>query len=203
MNLSFSPLIKHFYIQVFLHYIRTWFFVDVISTFPFDVVAYIWGGINDNLKVLRLLKILKLLKLLRILKSARVFKRVQLYLGITHANSDLLKKLVGFCAAIHWIACFWGIGPSFYDEGMEAQQGLVPDTWLHRNRYSSLDPGALYLVCLEFSVQAMVMGESENSLPANSFERLMSVISMMVGGFVYALVVGSLCSLLQMQDPGR
>lgn len=131
------------------HYLRTWFSLDVISTLPYDLVDIIVGndgdstsgGAADNLKILRILKILKLFKLLRIMKSARIFRQIEKAMGLSNANSTLVKHLLVFGMVIHWLACLWGVGPSFEGDG---------PTWIKAHGHEDQDSIGMYLLGLYF-----------------------------------------------------
>jgi hypothetical protein len=47
----------------------------------------------------------------------------------------------------------------------------------------------------------MVMGETESTMPVTNFERGMAVLCFMIGGAVYAYVIGSVCSIISERDP--
>lgn len=66
------------------HYIRTWFFVDLVSTIPFELLVFFVphsnGGGEGSFEFLRLLRVLRLtrlLKLLRVLRANRKFKQLE------------------------------------------------------------------------------------------------------------------------------
>jgi hypothetical protein len=64
--------------KIAMHYIKSWFFVDLISIVPID---YILMGVEvdrQNLSLLgatRMLRLLRLVKLVRILRASRIFSR--------------------------------------------------------------------------------------------------------------------------------
>ena len=82
-------------------YLRTWFPLDFIAAFPFEVIALLLPvaegqdgiGVTGLLKLPRLLRLSRLLKRLDQLASANVFRIVAL--------------MVSFMLIAHWIACLW------------------------------------------------------------------------------------------------
>ena len=81
-------------------YARTWFPLDFIAAFPFELFAMIGFaddqqgiGVTGLLKLPRLLRLSRLLKRLDQLASANVFRIVAL--------------MVSFMLIAHWIACLW------------------------------------------------------------------------------------------------
>ena len=58
--------------KIWSKYFRTWFLVDLISIFPFDLVSLFLGaGALDQVRVLRIIRVLRLVKLVRLLKASR------------------------------------------------------------------------------------------------------------------------------------
>jgi hyperpolarization activated cyclic nucleotide-gated potassium channel 2 len=100
-------------------YLKAWFWIDVVATFPFELVI---GGDGENGsgsstagvgKLGRLGKIFRLLrifKLLRILKLGRILKRFK---NTTRWNPNwyLLGRTIAIMAfTLHWTACgYWWI----------------------------------------------------------------------------------------------
>lgn len=57
-----------------LHYLRTWFIMDLLSTIPLDVV-FQYGNLS---KVVRFAKIGKIYKLIRVTKMVRLLQSAKL-----------------------------------------------------------------------------------------------------------------------------
>jgi potassium voltage-gated channel Eag-related subfamily H protein 7 len=182
--------------------------LDVISTVPYDVVDIIvrnnstssGDSATSQLKVLRVLKIMKLFKLLRIFKSARIFATVQNELGLSNSNSSLISFLATFLIVIHWIACVWGLAPQFEERSWY-------EAWGHKDpgdpSKAALSVADEYALCLYASVQMMVMGEAEPTKAHNTLEYAVAVVAMILGGSVYAYVIGSVCSIISVRDPAK
>ena len=59
-------------------YIKFWFWIDLMASFPFDVItAGGTKGAGGAVKVTKLFKIMRILKLLRLLKLGPILKRVK------------------------------------------------------------------------------------------------------------------------------
>ena len=91
------------------HYLRGWFFVDLISVLPLDLITGEGGPIpiKFDLKILRLVKLLRLLKLLRLVKASRMFQRLESKIAVPYAYLSLSKFLVLLLISGHWFACLW------------------------------------------------------------------------------------------------
>lgn len=198
--------------RILQRYAEGWMLIDVVSTIPYDLIDIIVpqngaeseGG-GSNLKVLRVLKILKLVKLLRIIKGAKIFGRIQLKLEISNSNASLVQYAVGMGLLVHWIACMWGLGPAFNDHSWahdpERAGCIDKDGNILCAGFVDKKPAEMYLLCLHFAVQAIVMGEAEDHMPETNNDRLLGVVCMLLGGTCYAYVIGSICTVLSMRDP--
>ena len=58
--------------MIWAKYFRTWLLVDIVSIFPFDMVALFLGSDTlDQVRILRIVRVLRLVKLVRLLKTSR------------------------------------------------------------------------------------------------------------------------------------
>ena len=77
-------------------YLESWFFIDVFSTIPFDLMikgeAIIW-------------RLLRLGRLLRVVRLGRIFKRVFAYLTVHPSIVRLMKYVLILATLLHWMAC--------------------------------------------------------------------------------------------------
>ena len=89
------------------HYARGWLPVDIISIFPFDLLASSNDDPLGKLSLLRALRLLRLFKLLRILRASRIINRWRNRFGISNAATSLVRFLVMFLLIMHWGACLW------------------------------------------------------------------------------------------------
>ena len=105
-------------------YIRSWFFLDVISVIPVDVLM-VYGllggsaevdgdapsgaGATDLLQMIRMLRLLRLIKLARILRASRIFSRWENSISISYARQTLIKWTVTIAIVLHWMSCSLGL----------------------------------------------------------------------------------------------
>jgi potassium voltage-gated channel Eag-related subfamily H protein 7 len=175
------------------HYLTGWFSIDLVSIFPFDSMGMMMNsGAVSQLKVLRVVRLLRLIKLLRIFKTSRIFGRIQNELGISFQTWALCKFMGAIIISIHWVSCFWMMGPSFIDTGDE--------TWVTAAGMSDANHFELYIACFEFGMGVLVMGYGE-IVPANPGERVIALLCMFFCGCLYAYTVGEICGLVAQGDP--
>uniref|UniRef100_A0A1I8FXG6 Cyclic nucleotide-binding domain-containing protein n=1 Tax=Macrostomum lignano TaxID=282301 RepID=A0A1I8FXG6_9PLAT len=111
------------------HYVKSWFFLDLVSSIPMD---YIFLALNQRgnvsqlvhagraLRILRLAKLLSLLRLLRLSRLVRYVSQWEECLGIV--KLILIMLLLG-----HWNACLQFLVPflnDFPDDSWVTKEGL-------------------------------------------------------------------------------
>jgi hypothetical protein len=99
--------------EIAMDYLKTWFFVDLLSIIPFDIIL-MYGNVNRIARFSRigkLYKIIRMTKMVRLLKIAKVrnklVKDLSEVLRISVGFERLLFLLIIFILLIHVIACFW------------------------------------------------------------------------------------------------
>lgn len=94
--------------HICIHYLKGWFFIDFVSTVPFDIIfksAISSTQALRSVKLLRVLKLIRLLKLARLLKLGNLVAKYQDKVDLNPATMSLLFNIVvvGFIA--HLAAC--------------------------------------------------------------------------------------------------
>jgi hypothetical protein len=85
--------------EIFYYYLRTWFFFDLVATFPWTLIAVS----NDHIRGLAALRLLRLLALFHIIDSDARDPR-----NIFTSLSWRLGKLAIMCLGLaHWLGCAW------------------------------------------------------------------------------------------------
>ena len=101
--------------QIACDYISSWFFLDVISIFPFEFIfSKLDGNVGNLAKISRIGKLYKLIRIMRMIKMIRLFKdrkkiasNLDSLLKIS-AGMERLTFLLLFMAFFnHLVACLW------------------------------------------------------------------------------------------------
>merc|ERR1719247_2031892 len=93
-----------------MHYLRSWFVLDVISAAPVDTAMLILEEMNlidVEGMLMRLLRIVRLVKLFRVVRIARIINRWKTHLGLSFAVLSLIEFLVMTIVLAHWLACIY------------------------------------------------------------------------------------------------
>lgn len=99
------------------NYITGWFFIDLISIFPFNIIWSGSGGggdVNGMAKITRigrigkLVRLTRLLRILKILKArSKLLKYAQEWLRISVGFERLFIFSMGFVLLVHIASCLW------------------------------------------------------------------------------------------------
>ena len=201
------------------HYLRTWFFLDLLSSIDFQLVgkailsSYETAGSSsggdggggedgtDMLRLIRGIRLVRLVKLLRILRASRIIARWQNFIGMSFAQLSMIKFAVMTVFLVHILACFWaytGINWKRDDDDLEHET-----TWVIAGQFEPWienSPISIYTVSFYVAVVAMFGGVG-SIVPHNYYEYMVLTIMMVLGSFVWAWVIGSLCGILATLNP--
>ena len=105
------------------NYLKFWFWIDIISSFPYDDVisSFQSSASNSNtmlLKFFRFLKFVKIVRLIRALKLKRLFAKLEgimfyyiveyiSFASVINSILSFLKLCVLILCIAHWCACIW------------------------------------------------------------------------------------------------
>eukprot|EP00927_Polykrikos_kofoidii_P047671 TRINITY_DN41946_c0_g1_i1.p1 TRINITY_DN41946_c0_g1~~TRINITY_DN41946_c0_g1_i1.p1 ORF type:complete len:685 (-),score=103.57 TRINITY_DN41946_c0_g1_i1:15-2039(-) len=193
---DFGYVWEHRLSMIAANYFRGWFVVDIVSVFPFDVVAVLVKSDNMvKMKVVKLIRLLRLLKLLRVMKVSRFFRRCEVLFTIAYQKMELYKFFVLLILVSHWLACSWALTLAFVgaDEGIprwidaiESNDGVnVADSPL--KIYSA----AIYFVA--YTITSVGYGDIG---PKNDLERVTCTFMIYICGFTWAYVLGQICGIV-------
>ncbi|KAM4795791.1 voltage-gated inwardly rectifying potassium channel KCNH3 [Rhinophrynus dorsalis] len=205
---------------IFLHYIRTWFLLDLVAALPVDLLYSFKVNVYFGA---HLLKIVRLLRLLRLLPR---LDRYSQYSAVV-----LSFLMVVFALLAHWVACIWYfIG----QQEIESSQSEVPEIgWLQelarrletpyymgrKNSTQELSPqdnysdGASngtgmvllggpstrssYLTSLYFALSSLTSVGFGNVSANTDTEKIFSICIMLIGALMHALVFGNVTAIIQ------
>jgi hypothetical protein len=96
------------------HYLKTWFLLDLVSSFPFDHVSS--GNLPGSQplkllkegKMIKVVKMARLGKLLRIASDSELVSDIEEFVWSSHCSKmiQIAKLVVFLLLAAHWLACF-------------------------------------------------------------------------------------------------
>jgi hypothetical protein len=180
--------------KISLNYLRSWFLLDVISTFPYSLVISptnyftIWEETKTTNSHGEIIELLRVLKVGRYFRLARLFRVLKLKFLIQIINSafdsklmliilEFIKILSILLIVSHWLSCIW-----FYISNYEYQE-----------EFNSYDA---YLNSFYFILISMVTIGFGDIVPHTANQRLFVIFVQIFSGIVFSLVMGSLGGLI-------
>ncbi|XP_063107614.1 potassium voltage-gated channel subfamily H member 4 isoform X3 [Cavia porcellus] len=177
-----------------LHYLATWFFVDLIAALPFDLL-YVF-----NVTVTSLVHLLKTVRLLRLL---RLLQKLERYSQCSAVVLMLLMSV--FALLAHWMACIWYV---IGRQEMEANNPLLWDIgWLQElgrrldapyvNGSAGPSRRSAYIAALYFTLSSLTSVGFGNVSANTDAEKVFSICTMLVGALMHAVVFGNVTAIIQ------
>mmetsp|Transcript_11168 Transcript_11168/g.29378 ORF Transcript_11168/g.29378 Transcript_11168/m.29378 type:complete len:1050 (-) Transcript_11168:535-3684(-) len=192
------------------HYAKTWFFIDLISTLPFDIVWQLVAVYGQNCgldsdsdldtiiqftRVIRVFKLTRLIRFLRIVRLPRLFRIIQTFqekLQIKSSVFRIFKLLFMMVLLAHLVSCAFFIAADLSD--------FPERSWVMVDDLLYAPPGEQYIVGLWMVFSHMLSIGYGVDAPREVYEVVLTMLSMLLGASFYALFIGNISSLLMALD---
>lgn len=190
--------------KIAVRYIKTWFLIDLVSSFPFDYVVSSATSLESGrllsasraLRVLRMAKLLSLLRLLRISRLVRYIHQYEEILNVTRSVVRFINLISLMMLVAHWNGCMQFLVPvldDFPDDSWVMILGLRDKEWTEQYIWA-LFKALSHMLCIGYGRHP----------PQNIPETCVTISSMMTGATFYALFIAYSINVIQTMDsPGR
>jgi len=187
--------------RIVIHYLRTWFCVDVVVVVPdwAFTVASTGDGAGQSVRLLRILRLVRTVRLLRIFKLRRLLAGLDDRVDSEYTSIllSILKMITLLLSINHIIACAWFM-VAFLTEGTGHGE-----TWVTSHRFQDSGWFYQYLTSFHWSITQFTPA-SMDVQPQNVVERLfaVAVVVFALVGFSYVVgsITGSLAQIRSMQE---
>nr|XP_032807186.1 potassium voltage-gated channel subfamily H member 8-like isoform X3 [Petromyzon marinus] len=182
--------------SICLHYVTTWFPIDLIAALPFDLLCAFKIAVTS---FVHLLKTVRLLRLLRLLQK---LDRYSQYSAVV-----LAMLMCMFALLAHWMACIW------YIIGFEEMKSTDLVThqigWLQELQrrlvaphYPNITQGmppirSAYITSLYFTLSSITSVGFGNVSANTDGEKIFSICAMLIGALMHAVVFGNVTAIIQ------
>jgi CRP-like cAMP-binding protein len=186
--------------KIFFQYLKSWMIVDIIASFPQNLVfqsASVVLKKSDFLRIARLPKLYRLVRIVRFLKIAKFFRKIsfiqklQDFFNINFGVSRLFSFLFTTLILSHLVGCLWYIIPKLYDE---------QNSWVVKSGLRDEPTLRLYLFSLYWSFSTIFTVGFGDIHAYNTVEYVISIIWMLFGVGFYSFTIGTLSSVLVNMD---
>ena len=182
--------------EIALLYVYGWFFIDLLSIIPFDIIFSNIESVNGRStsmvrlarigRMYKLVKLTRLLKMLKIIKDrSRLLKYANEALKMGAGFERLFFFLFLFLILSHVVSCLWVLVGNITDEEETWLQGIKDDPTLE-----------LYLTSFYFTVETITTVGYGDFGPKTELEKVFCVITMIIGVVSFSFASGSLASIL-------
>ncbi|XP_023665442.1 voltage-gated delayed rectifier potassium channel KCNH8 isoform X2 [Paramormyrops kingsleyae] len=179
-----------------VHYVTTWFVIDLVAALPFDLLYAFKVSV---VSVVHLLKTVRLLRLLRLLQKMDRYSQ--------HSTVVLTLLMSMFALLAHWMACIWYV---IGKKEMEANGFAWDIGWLHelgKRLEAPYEGGAngtagpslrsVYIASLYFTLSSLTSVGFGNVSANTDAEKIFSICTMLIGALMHALVFGNVTAIIQ------
>jgi CRP-like cAMP-binding protein len=201
--------------MIMKNYLSGWFFIDFVTTFPFDRIAKPFvkeGGALRSIKLLRVLRLARLLKLAKILQNGPLqewWADATMNLNPAVFQLPYLYTLLLFCA--HLLGCLWRATSNMEGEGGWANSFSIylgdkdADGMLVATATENLPLANQYLTSMYWAITTMTtVGYGDLSASADSvLEMWVALVVMLLGTTIFAYVVGEVVVTVMNLDPSK
>mmetsp|Transcript_40406 Transcript_40406/g.114405 ORF Transcript_40406/g.114405 Transcript_40406/m.114405 type:complete len:993 (-) Transcript_40406:789-3767(-) len=211
--------------RIAYNYSTGWLIVDVVAVLPYELMspnqdveaAQLAKGLRLA-KFTRILRVLRVIKLLRVLKVPALLKRIE---GVTGRGSLRSTIIMGGAVLItHLVACGFyyaahlgmedALTNVLFDEGVdynlymamrsEEKFGYTEQAWMHTwvgtAGLATATSTERYVTALYWAMSTLTTVGYGDVTPANTAEKLCSMIAMILGVTIFAYFMGSTASLI-------
>lgn len=137
-----------------INYLKGWFFLDLIASFPFQILDLVgFGGNSSQFNALRklarlprlarLIRVLRILKIVKVLRNNRSIQNFFDKISMNPGTMRLVTSLIAIGVIVHVFSCLWFLQAKMQD--------FYPDSWVVRTGSMEEESNYQYLKAIYWS----------------------------------------------------
>ncbi|OMJ90960.1 hypothetical protein SteCoe_6628 [Stentor coeruleus] len=172
--------------QIFKNYLKTGFFIDLITLFPYQLIES--TSYPEFYSLIRLSKALRAHKLAKTFYSS--FHLLGKVLNLSFTVEKLLLGLTVFVVFVHVLACIWIVA---------GVKSMKADNWI--SEYDINDPSikSHYLSAVYFIITTIFSIGFGDIKPINDAEKAICIVIMAFGVFFFTYFISSINLILNLK----
>lgn len=188
--------------EISLHYLSSWFFLDLLSAIPFNSVLSLYSVQScenspkyyntGNKKFVYILTVNRLFKIFKVFTSNRFTFVIQGYLNkFNHFNLwiKFYLSLIIFFISLHCLACL------FIFFGQNAYPSWIINCGLDTSSF-----GTIYVTSIYYILSTVTTVGYGDITSVNRFEQIFNLFLLVVGIMIYSWALTSVSSYIKAQD---
>lgn len=231
-----ADIIKHFFtgftdgdgtvilsrVKIASHYLKRGFLLDLVSSFPFDMVNLSFQCSSDDLRVARATKLLKLIRLCRIMKIFRLLRvsktltKVRVLImhiedkykvSVPESAIKMGQLLLLLLLGAHWIGCFqWFVAAEQAEGDKNKSRHWPMGSWVRAARLGSSPIWKQYawsyykalsqMILIGFEVPSAVNQSCTTISKWCGVEHWITLACLYLGALFYSLLISNVSMIL-------
>ncbi len=175
------------------HYLKTFFAVDILANFPFDLILL--ASFDIQMFNVSLVLVLRMLRLLRIVRLLRIFRRLEIPSWSNPGFLRIAKFLIIIILLLHLLACAW-----FFSAYID---NFPEESWVVSEGIREAAPDSQYIRSLYWTITTMTTVGFGDITPNRTPEYIITMFVMLLGATMYAFIIGNIASLFSNLDSAK
>lgn len=183
------------YKSIAVNYLKTWFIIDFVSIFPFQLLSS--GSSSNATKLFRLPRLLKIQKLLDVQENKKILRGIYFKGKVTTIESiinlynsvfmyQLFRILILLVLFTYFLACFWYLMAWSQESPVVGDGATWYTTFIEGNDYDKTDK---LIVSLYYSLTMLSTVGYGDLYPISNLEKVVGVFCMWIGVAVFSVIM--------------
>lgn len=184
--------------EIACNYMKGWFIIDLVSTFPFNYLEYLGNGdpsqrnksLNKLIRLTKLPRLYKLIKLFKLLRFLKFLKKNALFaylaklIKINNGFKRILKAYFLMLILCHLFACIYHFSAKFNDYEL--------NTWVFRYNLTETENYLKYIIAFYNSLVAISGAGFGDYVPYTLSEKIITLFIFFNGIAFYSFTIANL-----------